>query len=163
MDDIKQAENTGDAQASTPDSHSIATTIVRRSNGQFQKGVSGNPSGKPVGAKPNPVKEILEVIANHEIKITRARQKRLGIDKDKLTTLEHIFLDWATSLSPAKQQMFIERVIGKVPNVNLNTNQNIDIVSKFKSKFTDSELESIAGGADALEILLSKLPDVSEE
>lgn len=65
--------------------------------------------------------------------------------------------------NPSGATYIHDRYFGKIPNVNLNTNQNIDIVSKFKDKLTDSELEAISNGADALEILLKKLPTINEE
>lgn len=133
----------------------------------WKPGQSGNPAGRPKGSV-DPLKEIGRKIAEQRISsglsIKQQRQlKKLGISFDDTSVLELIMTEMALSSNPAKIAMFLERTFGKVPNVNLNTNQNIDIVSKFKNKFTDSELESIAGGADALEILLAKLPDVGEE
>jgi hypothetical protein len=130
--------------------------------GQFLPGQSGNPNGRPPGSK-DYLRELLDVVSTHEIKITRARQKKLGIDKDTLTTLEHILLDWATSLSPAKQAMFIERMFGGVPRVNVNQNQSNFDFMKYASKFTDAELEAIKNGSDPLEILVAKLPDVDRD
>ena len=97
-------------------------------------------------------------IAERKIKLPAKRKKYLGLDKNETTVLESIVTDWAMSLNPVKQQMFIERIFGKVPNININ--QNLDIVVRFRRKFTDSELQVIASGGDALQILLDKIPDV---
>lgn len=127
----------------------------------FKPGQSGNPKGKPRGLGRTPVNELLDIIAKHKIKLSPTRKRKLGLTVDEITTLEHILLDWATSLTPAKQQMFIERYLGKMPNVNQNVNSNFDFM-KHADKFTDSELEEIKNGADPLDILFSKLPSVEE-
>ena len=130
----------------------------------FKPGQSGNLKGRPKGVATDPVKELIEIIATHKIRITAKRRAKLGlkVDVGELTTLEHILLDWATSLSPAKQQMFMERYAGKVANVNLNQNSSFDFM-KHADKFTDAELEAIRDGADPLDILFSKLPSVVED
>lgn len=139
----------------------------RRPDGTYEEGQSGNPAGRPLGSV-DPVKEIGRKIAARRIaaKIPtklRNQLKKAGVEVDdieQLTMLDLIMEQLASSSNPAKLQMFLERTYGKVPNVNVNTNQNVDFVVRYASKFTDAELEAIKEGADALEILVSKLPDV---
>jgi len=158
MDNKKESENSVDVQSE-----------IEVINGkeykpwQFRPGQSGNPNGKPKGAGTDPLKELATIIASHKIKITKAKQKRLGLSTDKLTLLEHIMIDWASSLNSTKQDLFMQRFAGKVPNVNLNSNQNSNFdFMKHADKFTDAELEAIKNGADPLDILFSKLPNVGE-
>lgn len=131
---------------------------------KFKPGQSGNPSGRP----PDLVKGIamrMGQLKAGEILSEAEQEKlvRLGLDKADITVIETIILDWATSSNPIKQQMYIERIAGKVPNVNINAEVSAALVTRFRSKFTDAELERIAGGEEALEILLEKLPDVSND
>lgn len=131
---------------------------------QFKKGQSGNPGGRT----PDIVKGIALRIAQLQVgKILDEKEidklKKLGLDTADMTVIENIILDWATSRNPIKQQMYIERISGRVPNVNINAEINAGLVTKFKNKFTDSELEAIAGGANAMDILFDKLPDVEED
>ena len=130
----------------------------------FQPGQSGNPSGRP----PDLIKAIAlrmaqlkaeRILSENELE----KLKRLGLDKAGITVIENIILDWATSGDSAKQQMFVERVGGKVPNINLNAEISAGLVTRFKSKLTDSELEAIANGADAMDILFDKLPDIDAD
>ena len=134
---------------------------------QFKPGQSGNPAGRPVGSA-DPVKEIAERIANARIAMKlSAKQRRelakMGVTDDNMTVLEHIIFDWATSSNVVKQDKFMERLAGKVPNKNVNQNQSNFDFMKYASKFTDSELEAIKGGADPLEILVAKLPDIEKD
>lgn len=131
---------------------------------KFKPGQSGNPSGRA----PDIVKGIAMRIAQLQVgKILDEKEidklKKLGLDSADMTVIENIILDWATSGNPIKQQMYIERISGRVPNVNINAEINAGLVTKFKNKFTDSELEAIAGGANAMDILFDKLPDVEED
>lgn len=155
--DKNQNENSQDAN-SPP---------IERPEHLWKPGQSGNPAGRPPGSG-DPLKEIGKRIAQSRMKLRMPVKQRRELEKSGLIDedtklIDEIMIHLATSTNPAKIVMYLERTFGKVPNINLNTNQNIDIVSKFKSKFTDSELESISGGADALEILLSKLPDINNE
>ena len=126
-------------------------------------GQSANPSGRA----PDMVKGIAmrlgqlkagKILSEKELE----KLKRLGLDAADITVIESIVLDWATSTNPLKQQMYIERVAGKVPNININAEVSAAIVSKFRNKFTDAELERIGAGEDALEMLLEKIPDVPD-
>lgn len=142
----------------------------RRLDGTFLPGVSPNPTGRPAGAV-DPVREIGLRIAKKNIGLgipvkTRRKLEKLGLLEDpNVTLLESIMLELATSSNPAKLQMFLERTFGKVANVNVNNNINFDmaeLVKKYSSKFTLAELERIATGENALEILLNKLPDIED-
>ena len=131
---------------------------------KFKPGESGNPSGRT----PDILKGIALRLAQLKIgKILSAKQrkvlKNLGLEETNITMIEGIMLDWATSSNPVKQQLFAERLAGKVPNVNINAEVNAQLVTKFRNKLTDGELSRIAAGEDALDILLEKLPDVVEE
>ena len=131
---------------------------------KFQPGKSGNPSGRA----PDLVKGIALRIAQLQAgrilsEKEQEKLKRLNIDTADITVLESIIIDWATSSNPLKQQLYVERVAGRVPNINLNAEISQGLVTRFKSKLTDSELEAIAGGADAMDILFDKLPDVEED
>jgi len=131
---------------------------------KWQPGQSGNPSGRP----PDLVKSIAlrmgqlkadKILSENELE----KLKRLGLDKAGVTVIENIILDWATSGDSNKQQLFVERFGGKVPNINLNAEISAGLVTRFKSKLTDSELEAIANGADAMDILFDKLPDIDTD
>lgn len=130
---------------------------------QFKPGQSGNPGGRT----PDLVKGIAlrlgqlkagKVLSESELD----KLKRLGLDTADITVVESIIIDWMTSRNPVKQQLYIERIAGKVPNININAEISAAIVSKFRNKFTDAELERIGAGEEALEILLDKLPDVPD-
>ena len=126
-------------------------------------GQSANPSGRA----PDVVKAIAKRIAQLKAgKILGEKEldklRRLGLDHADITVIESIILDWATSTNPIKQQMYIERIAGKVPNININAEVSAAVVSKFRNKLTDAELERIGAGEDALEILLEKIPDVPD-
>lgn len=130
----------------------------------LQPGQSGNPSGRP----PDALKAIgLRIAQMKAGKILKPKEqemlKSLGIDTADVTVIEHIMASLATSKNPMKVQMFMERVYGKMPNINLNAEISSGLVTRFKSKLTDSELEAIAGGADAMDILFDKLPDIEED
>lgn len=131
---------------------------------QFQKGESGNPNGRPKDV----LKEIGKRIAAQSMKRVLSKEERqiaadLDFNPDDITMVETIMLHLATSRNPAKIEMFLDRVYGKVPNLNVNTQISESLVARFRSKLTDAELERIGAGEDALQILLDKLPDVNEE
>ena len=128
---------------------------------KFKPGQSGNPKGRPK----DPLKAIgLRIAQLKANKVLKPKEQKyladLGLDTADITTIEYIMATLATSKNPLKIQMYLERTFGKVPNINLNAEINTQLVMRFRSKFTDSELEQIANGADALELLLDKLPDV---
>jgi len=129
----------------------------------LKPGQSGNPGGRT----PDLVKGIAmrlgqlkagKILSEKEL----VKLEKLGLDEADITVIESIVLDWATSTNPIKQQMYIERVSGKVPNININAEVSAAVVGKFRNKLTDAELERIGAGEDALEILLEKLPDVPD-
>jgi len=127
---------------------------------KWKPGQTGNPKGR----SPDLVKSIAKRIAQLKAgKILSPKElqklKKLGIADADITVIESIIVDWATSTNPIKQQMYIERLAGKVPNININAEISTALVSRFRSKFTDAELERIASGEDALEVLVDKLPD----
>lgn len=124
-----------------------------------------NMAGKPKGAT-DPVKEIAKKIAETRIKtgLTAKQRKQLqkmGIQDEGVSVIEAILIDWATSSNAQKQDKFMERYAGKVPNINMNQNSTFDFM-KHADKFTDSELQAIKDGADPLEILFSKLPTIGD-
>ena len=131
----------------------------------WPKGVSGNPAGRPPGTH-DPVKELGRRIADSPIlalvpEKQRKRMKRLGLlTNEDITVIETMIIDLATSRDHAKQAMFLDRVYGKVPNVNLNQNADFDW-TKYVDKFTDEELERIKQGESPLDILIGKIPDAA--
>lgn len=135
--------------------------------GVFQPGHAPLPgAGRPTGSV-DPVKDLAKKIAEKRISLGLNARQRKQLEKqgfviEEITILERILLDWATSNNVNKQEKFIERVAGKVPNVNQNQNSSFDFM-KHADKFTDAELEAIRDGADPLEILFSKLPSIKEE
>jgi len=131
---------------------------------KWQSGQSGNPSGR----SPDMVKGIALRIAQLQAgkilsDVEQEKLRRLNIDSADITVLEAIIIDWATSQNPIKQQLYVERVAGKVANINLNAEISAGLVTRFKNKLTDSELEAIANGADAMDILFDKLPDIDAD
>lgn len=132
-------------------------------------GNSGNPAGRPQGSgnRYDPLKQIGMQIAftNASLILTpkqRKLAKQLGYAPSDVRLVEALMIHLATSSNPNKIALFLERTFGKVPNINIHAEYNASLVQRFKSKLTDSELESIGDGADVLDILLSKLPDVDE-
>lgn len=136
--------------------------------------VSGDPrintAGRPAGSG-DPLREIGKKIAETRINTgvptaLRRKLKKAGVNIDdtaKLTMIELIMIELAASGNPAKLQMFLERTYGKVANININQQREFDF-KKWKSKFTDSELEQILEeNADPFELLFAKLPDVNVE
>lgn len=127
-----------------------------------------NREGRPVGSR-DPLKEIGLRIAKMQIaKGIPVKQQRklrkMGIDIDQnFTMLESIMIELATSGNPAKLQMYLERTFGKVANVNMNYSAENIKFEKYRKKFTSSELEEIASGANWLEMLLDKIPDIDED
>lgn len=134
----------------------------------WPKGVSGNPKGRKPGSY-DPVKEIGKKIADMQLPIpaeTKRQLKKMGYSVDdsvEMTVLENLLLRSALSNNPSLIDTYLDRTFGKVPNTNVNTNQTVDLVGRFKSKFTDAELEAINNGASALDILFDKIQDVSLE
>lgn len=131
---------------------------------QFKPGQSGNPNGRPK----DPVKEIGKRIARARAtkalsEKERRRAEDLGFDPNDITLLEHLMLQLATSKNPYKVALYLERTFGKVPNININAEVNAALITKFRRKFTDAELESIADGANPMDILFEKLPDVDDQ
>ena len=129
----------------------------------FQPGTVPNPHGRPK----DPLKALGLRIAQLKMnKVLNEKEEKyiqdLGMDTADLKVIEHIMLSLATSGHPAKLEMFLDRVYGKVPNININTEMSAILVSKFRAKFTDAELQRIVSGEDALEVLISKLPDVDQ-
>lgn len=130
---------------------------------RFKPGQSGNPSGRPRDIVREIGKRIASAKANKSLKPKERKvAEDLGFDTNDLTLLEHIMLSLATSKNPLKIQMFFERVYGKVPNININAEVNAALVTRFRSKFTDAELEDIASGSNPMDILLDKLPDIDD-
>lgn len=130
---------------------------------KFEKGKSGNPSGRPK----DPLKAIGKKIASARVdRALKPKERKiaeeLGFSTKDMTLLHYIMLSLATSKNPVKLQMFLERVYGKVPNININAEVNAALVTKFRSKFTDAELEAIGDGANPMEILFDKLPDLED-
>lgn len=132
-------------------------------------GQSGNPAGRPTGSsnKYDPLKQIGMQLAftNASLILTpkqRKLAKKLGYAPGDVKLIEALMIHLATSGNPNKIQLFLERTFGKVPNINIHAEYNASLVQRFSNKLTDSELEAIAEGADVLDILLSKLPDVDE-
>lgn len=132
-------------------------------------GNSGNPAGRPPGSKNrvDPLKQIGMQIAftNASLTLTPKQKKlakQLGYAPSDVRLIEALMIHLATSSNPNKIALFLERTFGKVPNINIHAEYNMSLVTRFKSKLTDSELEAIAEGADVLDILLSKLPDVDD-
>lgn len=130
----------------------------------WPKGKSGNPNGRPR----DPVKEIGKRIARAKVsKVLKPKERQLaedmGFQPDDITLLEHLMLRLATSANPQKIALYLERTYGKVPNININAEVNAALVTKFRNKFTDAELESIADGANPMDILFDKIPDVEDD
>jgi hypothetical protein len=131
---------------------------------KWKKGQTGNPRGRPK----DPLKAIGLRIAQlkaHKV-LTPEEEKyiqALGLETADLKVIEHIMVSLAMSSNPAKVEMFLDRVYGKVPNININAEISATLVAKFRNKFTDAELERIASGEDALDVLISKLPDVDHD
>lgn len=130
----------------------------------FKPGQSGN----PLGRGKDPVREIGKRIAaakvNKSLKAEdRELAEQLGFTANDMTLLEHLMLGLATSHNPMKIELFLKRTFGNVPNININAEVSAQLVSRFKSKFTDSELEAIGDGASAMDILFDKLPDVEQD
>lgn len=131
---------------------------------KWKPGQSGNPSGRPNDFVKGIALRIAQLRANKILTDKeQIKLEKLGIASADITVLESLILDWATSKNPIKQQMYLERIAGKVPNINLNAQMSEELVTRFKSKLTDSELERIAGGEDAFQILLDKLPDADDD
>ncbi|MEO6566219.1 MAG: hypothetical protein ABIO63_09305 [Casimicrobiaceae bacterium] len=131
---------------------------------KFKPGQSGNPLGRP----PDPVREIGKRIAGIKIHKTlkaedRELAEQMGFDVNDITLLEHLMIGLATSRNPLKIELFLKRTFGNVPNININAEVNMQLVGRFKSKFTDSELEAIGDGASAMDILFDKLPDAEQD
>lgn len=157
------------AAAKQASAASESPTLVppKQNRGQFVKGDERiNRAGKIPGTrnKLTPLKEIGEKIAAQTFKLTTRAQKRkakeLGLDVyADYTMAELMMLDLATSSNAQKMQMFFDRTFGPVVTRNVNTSFDF---ARYASKFTDAELQAILDGADPLEILISKIPDVSE-
>ncbi len=128
---------------------------------KWRPGQSGNLSGRPKDI----IKEIGKRIMKTRVgKVLNPKERKLAEDMDfqpdEITVLENMLLQMAMSKNPAKNIIFLERVFGKVPDINFNVQVNDDIVRRFRSKLTDAELERIVAGEDPLDILLEKIPDV---
>lgn len=114
------------------------------------------------------LKEIGKRIAKASVRRYLNKEEReiaeqLEMNPDDMNMVESIMLSLATSKRPEKIAMFLERVYGKVPNLNINAQISESLVARFRSKLTDAELERIGAGEDTLQILLDKLPDVNED
>lgn len=132
----------------------------------WRDGQSGNPLGKPRGSR-NTLRQVGERIAGaRAYALLSIKQRNLatsmGFNVDEMSIIEAVMINLATSANPNKIALFLERTYGKVPNINLNAQLNENLITRFRSKLTDSELEEVANGADVLEILLSKLPDADD-
>lgn len=153
--------------AKNPDESGKKVGPPRRPDGTLLPGMGSlNPAGRPPGSV-DPLKEIGRKIAESrmQLKMTVAQRRELqkaGLLDDDTTLIEQVMALLATSSNPVKIQMFMERLYGKVANVNVNQNSQFDFM-KHANKFTDAELESIKVGADPLDILFAKLPDVNEK
>ena len=130
---------------------------------QFTPGESGNPHGRPKDI----VKEIGRRIARTKVgKVLSTKERKfaadLDIKPDDMTILQNIMLELSMSRNPQKIELFLDRTFGKVPNININAEISASLVARYRTKFTDAELEQIASGEDALDILMQKIPDVIE-
>jgi hypothetical protein len=131
---------------------------------QWKPGQTGNPHGRPRDTLKTIGLRIAELKA-HKILSDKEKQfiEDLGLKTADLKMIEYIMASLAMSGHPMKLEMFLDRVYGKVPNININAEVSAALVAKFKSKLTDAELERISSGEDALEILMEKIPDVNEQ
>lgn len=159
-EDQTQPQDTGEKQAIPGAGRG---GVIPPEHTRFQPGKSGNPNGRPRDV----VKEIGKMIASRRAgKALTERERKLAEDLDfnpkDITVLEQIMLSLATSKNPLKIALYLERTFGKVPNININAEINAALVTRFRSKFTDAELEDIAEGANPMDILLDKLPDVDD-
>jgi CRISPR/Cas system-associated protein endoribonuclease Cas2 len=151
---------------STDTSPSITGKKQDRKPGTFTKDDPRiNRAGKAPGSV-DPLKEIGRKIAEKRIEAgltvkQRNLLKKAGYVLEDLSVIEAIMIELASSSNPAKIQMYLERTYGKVANINVNQNSQFDFM-KHANKFTDAELEAIKAGADPLDILFAKLPDVEE-
>lgn len=147
----------------SPDPEQAQKQLAAITPHQFKPGQSGNPNGRPKDI----VKEVGKRIASARASKALTDKERklaadLDINPDEITLLEHIMLQLATSKHPLKIALYLERTFGKVPNININAEVNAQLVTKFRSKFTDAELEDIANGANPMDMLFDKLPDVDD-
>lgn len=128
---------------------------------RFKPGQSGNPSGRPkdllrsIGMK-IAQKKAVKILSKEELELVR----NLDMNPNDITVIEAVMTLLATSTNKDKLELFMDRTFGKVPNININAEISTALVTRFRSKFTDAELQRIASGEEALEILLEKLPDV---
>jgi len=131
---------------------------------KWKPGQTGNPNGRT----PDIAKGIAMRIAQLKLGKILSKEEidkleKLGLKEADITVVEGIMLDWAMSTRADKQALFMERLAGKVPNININAEMSAQLVRRFRAKLTDAELSRIVNGEDALDILLEKLPDVTEQ
>lgn len=130
---------------------------------KWKAGQTGNPSGRPKDTLKALGMRIAQLKAGKVLKPKEQKYLQdLGLDTADMSVITFIMAQLATSRDPAKISMFLERVYGKVPNININAEISTALVTRFRSKFTDAELERIVSGEEALEILLDKIPDVAD-
>lgn len=93
-----------------------------------------------------------------ELEIGEGKAKQTMV----VTRAELILLDWSTSNSPQKQELFMAYAYGRVPQVNVNQNMTM-LLRQYGDRLTDAELDRVKAGESPLDILISKLPKIADD